>query len=57
MAGLSSEIGLIVLIELIAALVGIASVFLAWENARGIVLTAMGVYRLGDSWDHYPRTL
>jgi len=46
MAGLSSEIGLIVLIELIAALVGIASVFLAWENARGIVLTAMGVIAL-----------
>jgi len=46
LAGLSSGIGLLVLIEVIAAIMGIGSIFLVWENARGIILTAIGAITL-----------
>lgn len=45
-SGLSDAIGSIIVIELLIALVGIASVFLAGENGRGIVLMATGAIAL-----------
>lgn len=45
-SAISNTIGLVVLIELIAALVGIASIFLVWDRARGTVLTAAGAIAL-----------
>lgn len=46
LASLSSGVGLLVLIEVIAAIVAIGSIFLARENARGIILAAIGVTTL-----------
>lgn len=45
-SGMSGAIGSIIMIELLIALVGIASVFLAQENGRGIVLMATGIIAL-----------
>jgi hypothetical protein len=57
LASLSSGAGLLVLIEVIAAIVAIGSIFLARENARGIILAAIGVTTLVISVFVFPAAI